>query len=390
MGAACAATAVAQIDQRSADQSAFQNAIKRRSRLFIDAFYRGTMPLYPKDSLKDSLMRGRFLLVAGLGALAVAGAAAQAQDMQACVVSGGRIHLLTVARPIAGAGQIVVKLKFAGINPADWKRASGKPEDPDIGIPVDASPLIPGLDGAGVVESIGAGVRRFRIGDPVLLWSRHGGTYAQYVAVRVDDVVRKPPSVSFPQAAGIPHAGLAAWNLIHDVAKVRAGQTVLVLGGAGGVGSAVVQIANNAGAHVIATASAGNADYLKQLGAETVIDYHRQHFEEQVRNVDVAVNLVDADNAYRALAVVKRGGYLLSLSGLPAASQCASRGVVCSQRTAPTAPDRVALAQILQWTQSGRFAVNIDRTFELKDVQQAWTYSQAGHTRGKAVVHIAE
>lgn len=307
--------------------------------------------------------------------------------MQACVVSGGRIHLLTVARPVARTGQIVVKLKFAGINPADWKRASGKPEDPDVGIPDDPNAPIPGLDGSGVVESIGAGVSRFKAGDAVLLWSRHSGTYAQYVAVRVEDVVPKPAQLPFPQAAGIPHASLAAWNLLH-VARVRAGQRVLVLGGAGGVGSAAVQIAKAMGADVIATASAGNADYLKKLGADAVIDYHAQHFEEQVRNVDVAVNVVDADNAYRALAVVRRGGYLLSLSGLPTAAQCAARGVVCSQRATATGPNRVALEQILQWTRSGQFVVNIDRTFELKDVLQAWTYSQAGHTRGKAVLHI--
>src|SRR5471030_1690118 len=102
-------------------------------------------------------MRSAWLLAVGLCSLGYVAAAARAEDMQACVVGGGRIHLLTVARPIAGAGQIVVKLKFAGINPADWKRASGKPEDPDIGTPVDPNVLIPGLDGSGVVESIGAG-----------------------------------------------------------------------------------------------------------------------------------------------------------------------------------------------------------------------------------------
>jgi NADPH:quinone reductase-like Zn-dependent oxidoreductase len=314
--------------------------------------------------------------------------AAGVATMQAAVVTGSRLTIQTVPRPVPAAHEVLVKLQFASVNPADWKRASGRPEDTQIGEPRNARFAIPGMDGAGVIDALGPDVAGFKVGDAVLLWSRHAGTYAQYVAVSVKDIAHKPQGLSFAQAAAIPHASLAAWSLLIEMAKVHAGQNVLVLGGAGGVGSAAVQIARIQGAHVTATASARNADYLHQIGAATVIDYTTQHFEEQLRNVDVAVNAVDADNAYRGLAVVKRGGYLVSVAGLPAPAQCSARAVVCLARS-PMASARPALEQLAAWTQTGQFSVNIDRSFELNDVLQAWVYSQAGHTRGKAVIRIS-
>jgi NADPH:quinone reductase-like Zn-dependent oxidoreductase len=236
-----------------------------------------------------------------------------------------------------------------------------------------------------VVAAVGPGVTGYRIGDAVIVWSQARGTYAQYVAVPAATITLKPARLSFAEAAGVAHASLAAWNLLIDQARLRSGQTLLVLGGAGGVGSAAVQIATNRGAHVIATASARNADYLKALGASTVIDYSAQHFEDQLRNIDIALDTVDVDNA---LAVVRRGGYLVSSVGLPLAAQCAARAVVCSGRTPAGTPIRLVLKQIADWSQAAIFRVNIDQTFELTEVLKAWQYSQAGHTRGKCVIRI--
>jgi NADPH:quinone reductase-like Zn-dependent oxidoreductase len=335
----------------------------------------------------------RFLLLWFAAQLVIASAltdGAAAASMQAAVVNGSAIRVQTVPRPVPGAGEVLVKLQFASVNPADWKRASGRPEDPNIGKPREGQPAIPGMDGAGTVVALGRGVTGLKMGDAVMLWSRHGGTYAQYVAVPAGDVAHKPDKVSAMQAAAIPHAGLAAWGLLMDIAKVHSGQNVVVLGGAGGVGSAAVQIARICGAHVLATTSARNAGYVHQLGADSVIDYTTQHFDEQVRNVDIVVNAVDADDAYRGLAVVKRGGYLVSVAGLPLPAQCSGRGVICAARDPALTSTRKALAQLADWTQEGRFFVNIDRTFELRDVLQAWAYSQAGHTRGKAIIHVSE
>ena len=324
---------------------------------------------------------GALLLAAAAGAAV----AADAAPMRAAVVSAATIRVRDVARPVAGPGQVLVQIRYAGVNPADWKRAGGKPEDPAARAPAP----IPGVDGAGVIARLGHGVVGYNIGDPVIVWSPSGGTYAQYVAVPVGSIARKPDSLSFAEAAGVAHAGLAAWNMLIDQARVRAGENVLVLGGAGGVGSAAVQIAKIKGARVTATASARNAEYLKSLGRGHRARLHdTQHFEDQLRNIDIAINTVDVDNAYRALAVVRRGGYLLSSAGLPAAGQCAARVVTCAGPGHNGTPVHVALQQIADWSQAGRFKVNIDRSFQLTEVLQAWQYSQAGHTRGKSVIRM--
>jgi NADPH:quinone reductase-like Zn-dependent oxidoreductase len=319
--------------------------------------------------------------------LGAAGAAAEAPmqaPMQAAVVSAATIRVRAVPRPIAAPGQVLVRMRYAGVNPADWKSAGGQPEDPTARAPAG----IPGVDGSGVIARLGRGVVGYKIGDAVIVWSASGGTYAQYVAVPVGTIAHKPDGLSFAEAAGVAHAGLAAWNMLIDQARVHPGESVLVLGGAGGVGSAAVQIAKIKGAQVTATASARNADYLRSLGADTVLDYTTRHFEDQLRNIDIAINTVDVDNAYRALAVVRRGGYLLSSAGLPAAGQCAARLVTCADRSRHGTPVHVALEHIADWARAGRFKVNVDRSFALNEVLEAWQYSQAGHTRGKSVIRI--
>ena len=315
--------------------------------------------------------------------------AADSASMQAAVVRGGSVRVQTLNRPAAAAGQVLVKIRFAGVNPADWKDASGHAEDAGIASAANAAG-IPGLDGSGVVTAVGAGVTGYQPGDAVIVWSRARGTYAQYVAVPVATIAHRPASVSFEQAAGLAHAGLAAWNMLVDIAHVRAGQQVLVLGGAGGVGSAAVHIAKRNGARVIATASTRNLEYVRSLGADQVIDYTRAHFEDQVRNADIVINTVDADNAYRGLAVVRRGGFLVSSNGLPTADRCAMRGVFCSLRTSTGTPTAVVLKQLADWSQSGQYQVNIDQIYALSEVLKAWGYSQAGHTRGKSLIRIGE
>jgi len=331
--------------------------------------------------------------------LALLGAAFAGQPtMRAAVVGPGTVQVREVARPVAGPGQVLVRVRYAGVNPSDWKTAGGSSDDPASRVNSNAgsgtarsgAERIPGLDGAGVIAAAGSGVSGYRTGDAVILWSRARGSYAQYVAVPADTITHKPAGLTFAQAAGVAHAGLAAWNLLVDLAKVHAGQTVLILGAAGGVGSAAVQIAANRGARVTATASARNADYLRALGAATVIDYNTQHFEDQLRGIDIAVNTVDLDNAYRALAVVRRGGQLVSSAGLPQAAQCAARTVTCSAPTPTGTPAGMVLQQLADWAQAGKYQVNIDQTFELTEVLKAWQYSQAGHTRGKSVIRISD
>jgi NADPH:quinone reductase-like Zn-dependent oxidoreductase len=316
-------------------------------------------------------MRLHLLCIMALLAAAngVTGSAAEVAlsepTMRAALVSAGRIQIRDVARPVARPGQVLVKIRYASVNPDDWNSA-GATAAAASGAP------IPGFDGAGVIAALGAGVTRYHIGDAVIIWSQAQGTYAQYVAVPADTIALKPDGLSFAKAAGVAHAGLAAWNLLIDVAKVHKG------------------LASNRGALVIATASARDAGYLKTLGAKRVIDYSAQHFEDQLRNIDIALDTVDIDNAYRALAVIRRGGYLLSTIGLPSAAQCAAAGVICSGRAPPGTPVHAALMQLADWSRSDAFKVNVERSFALTQVLQAWLYSQAGDTRGKAVIRISD
>lgn len=306
--------------------------------------------------------------------------------MQAAVVRGASVRVEKVPRPIAGTGQVLVKIYDAGVNPADWQH----PIESASSLPHGEANSIPGYDGSGVIEALGPGVTTFKIGDAVIIWSRSRGTYAQFVAVSANAIALKPKNLSFAEAAGVAHAGLAAWNMLVDIANVRPGQTVLVLGGAGGVGSAAVQIAKHTGAHVVATASARNLSYLKSIGADDQIDYATQNFDAQLRDIDIAVDAVDIDNAYRALAVVRRGGYLVSVGGIPTADQCSARNVHCSGPTAKGTPVGVVLKQLAEWSTAGQFKINVDRSFDLTDVLKAWQYSQAGHTRGKSVIHLSD
>ncbi|HEY3732144.1 MAG TPA: NADP-dependent oxidoreductase [Steroidobacteraceae bacterium] len=316
--------------------------------------------------------------------------AGAAEHMRAAVIASGRIQLREVSRPGARPGQVLVRLQYAGVNPIDWKGAVGDADEPAAAPAGVLAAAIPGVDGAGTISALGHSVTGFRVGDPVLLWSKDRGTYAQYVAVPAAAVTPIPNGLSLAQAAGLPHAGLAAWNMLVDQARVRAGRTVLVIGGAGGVGSAAVQIAVALGAHVTATTSAANADYLRSLGAATVIDYTTQHFEDQLRNVDIAIDTVDLDNAYRALSVLRRGGLLVSSVGVPEAAACQARGVTCLRRTAGATPVAAILKQLTDWTLAHRFRVNVDRSFELAQVAAAWQYSQAGQVRGKVVIRIGD
>lgn len=311
-------------------------------------------------------------------------ASAAAPTMQAAVVTGTHIQLTTLPRPQPQAGELLIQVHDASVNPADWQLATQRVQHGQTG------GSIPGFDGAGVVVATAPGVSGFKPGDAVLFWSARAGAYAQYIAVPRTAVALKPSNLSFPQAAGLAHAGLAAWNMLQRLAPVQAGQRVLVLGAAGGVGSASVQIAKMQGAKVIATTSAAHAAYVRELGADEVIDYQTQHFEAGPRDVDIAVNTVDMDNGFRALAVIRPGGHLVSVAGLPVASQCQQRQIACGAPSGPPPALQLALSQLSSWAAAGKLTVTIDRTFALAEVLRAWQYSQAGHTRGKSVIHIRD
>jgi NADPH:quinone reductase-like Zn-dependent oxidoreductase len=335
------------------------------------------MPEVFMSAKRTVLLTGCCLSAALLYATFVVAAPA---TMQAVVANHGDIVLKTVPVPKPGVGQVLIKVQAVGVNPVDWKTVDRR---------ATRGEFIPGYDAAGVVEALGATVSDLKVGDAVMGWSRNLGTYAEYVVVPVDTVIRKADKISFVEAAAIPHAGFTAWNLVVDVAKVKAGQKVLVLGGSGGVGSFAVQIAKNRGAYVLATASTRNQEYLKSLGVDQPIDYTQQAFEQQLNDVDVVINAVDIASANKAVKVLKQGGVLASVSGLPAADICAQAKIRCENRGFTGTAAHDAMQQMMRWAEEGRFRVNIDQMFSgLSATDEAWQYSMQGHTRGKSVVRI--
>ncbi|HEY0941661.1 MAG TPA: NADP-dependent oxidoreductase [Steroidobacter sp.] len=296
------------------------------------------------------------------------------------------LHIRQVAVTIPARGEVRIRVHAASINPVDWKIRSGRLQKTS---PVSL-PYIPGRDVAGTIDAIGPGVSGWKIGDSVLA-VLDGGGLAEYAIASVENIARKPAKLSFKDAAGIPTASLAAWRTLIGNANIKQGQRVLIHGGAGGVGSTAVQLAHWRGAHVIATASSRNHDYLKSIGADEVIDYSKTRFEDVVENVDVVLDTVGGDTLQRSPAVLREGGTLLTLVGKPPAEACSERKLRCpSPSTATDEKPGEELAKLAKLFERGVLKMTIEAEFPLADAVQALELSETGHARGKIIVRMID
>jgi NADPH:quinone reductase-like Zn-dependent oxidoreductase len=344
------------------------------------------------------------------------GLAATPADMKAIVQNGtGGPEVLkyqTVPVREPAAGQVLIRVYAAAVNPVDWKMrtgmsrgappgggASGPPGasagGPPGGMGGGSTQRIPGMDVAGVIEKMGAGVSNVKVGDAVFSMLGRGidglnGAYAQFALAPAANVVAKPKNVSYAQAAGLGTAGMTGVRAVNG-ANVSKGQKVLVLGVAGGVGSAAAQIAKARGATVVGTASARHNAYLKQIGVDQVIDYTKGNFEDQVRDVDAVINTVNSENAERALKTMKKGGTVASVAGNVAADKCAAAAVKCpaSGPPGPGGPSEGdMLAEVGKLVSAGKYDVHIDRSFPLEKAADAQVYSADGHAEGKIILIV--
>jgi NADPH:quinone reductase-like Zn-dependent oxidoreductase len=286
-----------------------------------------------------------------------------------------------VPRPETGPGQVMVRVHAAGVNPVDWKIRQGLLGDQVL-------PQTMGSDFSGVVEAAASNVRQFALGDPVFgVVADDSGSYAEYVIAPASQIARKPASLDDMQAAALPIASLTAWQALFDSAELLPGQKVLIHAAAGGVGGFAVQFARWKGAYVIGTASAQNADYVCGLGAEEVIDYHAQKFEDVVRDIDVVFDTVGGETQERSWKVLKPGGILVSIVQ-PATAEAAkahgARGLFLSSR-----PRGDELAVIANLVVRGVVKVNVEKVFPLEEARAAQELSQSGHVRGKIVLAVA-
>jgi NADPH:quinone reductase-like Zn-dependent oxidoreductase len=196
----------------------------------------------------------------------------------------------------------------------------------------------------------------------------------------------KPQRLSFEEAAGVPVAGETAWRALVTIADVQRGQRVLIHGGAGGVGSSAVQIAKARGAYVIATASPNHDELLRSLGADEIVDYHKVRFEEQLKDVDVVFNTVDADTGARSIAVLRPGGILVSVAGSAPTAQCEAAKIRCSVTGFVTGE---MLGPLSELAEQGKFRVHIERRFPLAEAAQALELNRQGHTGGKIILEVS-
>jgi len=286
--------------------------------------------------------------------------------------------------PQPGNSDVLVRVHAAAVNPVDWKIREGYLKD----MLHHKLPLVMGWDVSGTVEAVGPGVIRFKPGDAV--FSRpdimRDGTYAEYVVIRETDAAHKPNSIDHLHAAAIPLAATTAWQSLFDAAGLSTGQTVLIHGAAGGVGSFAVQLAKWKGAHVIGTASARNHDYLRWLGADEVVDYRTVSFEETVRDVDVVFDTIGGDTQARSWKVLKRGGILVSILNPPSPEKAAAHGV--RQAFVFMQPNAAELAEIAALVDAGKLKAMVETVLPLADARRAQELNQTGHTRGKIVLKV--
>jgi NADPH:quinone reductase-like Zn-dependent oxidoreductase len=306
--------------------------------------------------------------------------------MKAIVTNGyggaDNLRLLDVPRPKVGPDQVLVRVKSAGVNPVDWKVAAGGLD----GMMYVHFPLIPGWDAAGVVEELGADAPEFAVGDEVLGYVRRDeighGTYAEYVAAPVRTLTHKPPELSWQQAAGLPLAGLTALRSL-DRVGLGEGETVLVHGGAGGVGSLGVQLGVVRGARVIATASERNHEFLRSLGAEPVT--YGDGLADRVREiapggVDAALDFVGGGAVHVSREVLKDAARSVSIADGDVKKL---GGQIVWVR-----PDAEGLAHLAALAAAGKLTVHVDAALPLAEAAEAFRRSESGRTRGKLVLDV--
>lgn len=287
-----------------------------------------------------------------------------------------------IEQPTAKEGEIVVRVHAASVNPVDWKIRDGlvrKRFSPPL-------PLIPGGDLSGEVTAVGAGVTRFAVGEPVFAMIGLWGAYAEHVAFNAAMAARKPSSIDHVKAASVPLVGLTAWQALHEQGAVQRGQRVLVLAATGGVGGFAVQFARAAGAHVIASASAKNADYIRALGAHEAFDLRTDSATPYASSIDLIVDAAGGEGSIRALELLKPDGALAAIAAPSEALK--EQGAKLKRRVLPLQgrPDGTQLSQIAALIDAGSVAVTVASVFPLAEAAAAQEQSKLGHTRGKIVL----
>lgn len=290
------------------------------------------------------------------------------------------VRYTDVDMPTPNAGEVLIKVAAAGVNPIDWKIRNGVGQRLGMVLPIHLGGEI-----SGTIETLGEGVENLAVGDAVY-GIIPSGAFAEYTVARAADLARTPANLDFIHAAAVPLAGLTAWQAMFDLAGLVAGQRLLITGGSGGVGSLAVQLAKARGVHVTAVASGRNEAYVRGLGADDFIDYTVQPFEQVASAMDVVFDTVGGDTFERAFRSVRAGGFVVTSVAFP--TDEASRYGVGVARV-QCKPDAVQLEHMRELVEAGKLVPHVDTVLPLAQAARALELSEQGRTRGKIVLDIA-
>ena len=288
-----------------------------------------------------------------------------------------------VLKPIVKNNEVLIRIHATSVNPVDWKIRKG-----DLQEQLRFSfPITLGLDVAGVIEEVGKDVECFNIGDKVFTKPENigKGSYAEFIAVQSDLVSHMPNNISYEEAASIPLAGLTAWQSLIDYAKIKENDRVFIHAGAGGVGSLAIQIAKSFGAFVATTASSKNKEFLQSLGADLVIDYKKDKFEELVSDFDIVLDTIGGEVQEKSFRIIKPGGVLVSIVHEPLQKvEGIKSGFLWLK------PNGKQLEELSALIVHGKIKPIISKVvpFNEAGVREAHILSEGQHVRGKIVIKV--
>ncbi|HEX8544119.1 MAG TPA: NADP-dependent oxidoreductase [Pseudomonas sp.] len=291
-----------------------------------------------------------------------------------------RLEFIEIPHP--QVGEVLVRIAAASVNPVDYKIRQG--EFPPVS--EEKLPITLGRDFSGVVEQVGSGVGSFAKGDRVFGMVGGDASYAEYAVIKIEHLAKIPENLDFIHAAAVPLAAQTAWQALFDHGHLEAGQRVLIQGASGGVGHFAVQLAAAKGAMVYATGSDKSARFISALGADRVIDYTRERFEDVCSDIDLVVNLVSGEMQQRSWAVLRPGGILVSTLSEPARNRPDAYGK--NSRFFLVEPSGAQLADIAQLIKGELVSVKVNVTFPLKSAAAAQDYLEKSHIEGKVVLTV--
>ena len=287
--------------------------------------------------------------------------------------------------PTLSSGKVLVSIKSAGVNPADWKIREGAFQQM-----IDLQfPFTLGMDFSGVIKQVGEGVSSdFKQGDEVYgqagVINGGSGAFAEMALAKTESIANKPKRLSYVEAAALPLVGVSAWRALIENIGLSKGQRILIHGGAGGIGLIAIQLAKYLGAFVATTVNANDKVFVQELGADHVIDYMSQNFEDLLHDYDSVFDTVGGETYKRSFKVLKKGGIIISMLDQPNSELMNQYNVKAIFQF--TQADRQRLTKLAEWVDQNNIRVNTDRTFLLDEADKALDYQKDVHPRGKVVL----